>query len=52
MLKDSCGGNFKYSSGVKDCSDYAISHAKNGYEFIMNKMDRVIEIGSEKDDSE
>jgi len=48
MLKDKCGGNFKYTSGVKDCSDCAIPHAKNGYEFIMNKMDLVIKLGSER----
>ncbi len=49
MLKDKCGGNFKYTNGIKDCSDCTIPHSKNGYEFIMNKMDEVIKIGSEKD---
>ena len=48
MLKDKCGGNFKYSNGIKDCSDCIIPHSKNGYEFIMNKMEEVIKIGSEK----
>ena len=48
MLKDKCGGNFKYSNGIKDCSDCIIPHSKNGYEFIMNKMEEVIKIGSDK----
>ena len=48
MLKDKCGGNFKYSNGIKDCSACIIPHSKNGYEFIMNKMEEVIKIGSEK----
>lgn len=48
MLKDKCGGNFKYTSGVKDCSDCAIPHSPNGYEFIMNKMGEVVKIGSER----
>jgi len=52
MLKDRCGGNFKYTSGVKDCSDCTIPHGKNGYEFIMSKMGRVTQIGSEKEDAE
>ena len=48
ILKDKCGGNLKYSNGIKDCSDCIIPHSKNGYEFIMNKMEEVIKIGSEK----
>lgn len=48
MLKNNCGGNFKYTSGVKDCSDCTIPHSKNGYEFIMNKMGEVTKIGSEQ----
>jgi len=51
MLKDRCGGNFKYTSGVKDCSDCTIPHGKNGYEFIMSKMAKVMEIGSKQDSS-
>lgn len=49
MLKDKCGGNFKYTNGVKDCSDCTIPHSKNGYEYIMSKMNMVIEIGSKQD---
>ncbi|MCT4566558.1 MAG: cysteine-rich small domain-containing protein [Maledivibacter sp.] len=49
MLKDKCGGNFKYNHGTKDCSDCTIPHSENGYEYIMSKMGEVIKIGSERD---
>lgn len=49
MLKDKCGGNFKYNHGTKDCSDCTIPHSDKGYEYIMSKMGQVIEIGSERD---
>lgn len=49
MLKDQCGGNFKYSHGIKDCSDCLIPHSKGAYEYIMSKMNEVIRIGSERD---
>jgi Zn-finger protein len=46
MLKEDCGGNFVYGeSGIKDCSGCIIPHSKGGYEFIMSKMDMVIENG-------
>jgi Zn-finger protein len=46
MLKDKCGGNFKYNNDIKDCSDCTIPHSKGGYEHIMSKMKDVIRIGS------
>lgn len=49
MLKDKCGGNFKYTNGVKDCSDCTKPHLKGGYEHVMSKMSMVIKKGSEKD---
>lgn len=48
MLKGNCGGNFKYSNGVKDCSDCTLPHAKGAYEHVMSKMSIVIKIGSEQ----
>ncbi|QZT37550.1 cysteine-rich small domain-containing protein [Halosquirtibacter xylanolyticus] len=48
MLKDKCGGNFKYTNGVKDCSDCLIPHSTKAYEHVMSKMGDVIRIGSEK----
>lgn len=49
MLKDKCGGNFVYNNGIKDCSNCIIPHSPGGYEYIMNKMENVIRIGSERD---
>ncbi|WP_066503660.1 cysteine-rich small domain-containing protein [Abyssisolibacter fermentans] len=43
MLKDKCGGNFKYKDGIKDCSNCLIPHSKGGYDYIMTKMKDVIE---------
>ncbi|MCT4591715.1 MAG: cysteine-rich small domain-containing protein [Carboxylicivirga sp.] len=48
MLKDQCGGNFKYKNGIKDCSDCTLPHDKGGYDHVMSKMGMVIKIGSEK----
>lgn len=49
MLKDQCGGNYKYTNGVKDCSECLKPHTKGAYEHVMSKMKRVIEIGSQRD---
>lgn len=49
MLKDKCGGNFKYTSGVKDCSECLLPHTKGAYEHVMSKMGEVIKIGSERE---
>lgn len=45
LLKEDCGGNFSYTHGVKDCSGCTKPHTKNSYEFVMSKMDMVIERG-------
>lgn len=45
LLKEECGGNFKYKNGIKDCSDCLIPHSEGGYEFIMSKMNMVITLG-------
>jgi Zn-finger protein len=49
MLKDMCGGNFKYTNKVKDCSNCLIPHSKKAHEYMMSKMKQIIEIGSEVD---
>ena len=49
MLKEECGGNFKYNTGIKDCSSCTIPHSEGGYEYIMEKMGRVMEIASESE---
>lgn len=45
LLKEDCGGNFKYTHGVKDCSGCLKPHTKDSYDFVMSKMDMVIEKG-------
>lgn len=47
MLKDKCGGNFIINGGIKDCSFCLIPHSPNGYDYIMEKMQDVIKIGSD-----
>lgn len=45
-LKEQCGGNFKYlENGIKDCSRCLIPHSEKGYEFIMEHMGEVMELG-------
>lgn len=48
MLKDKCGGNFKYTSGVKDCSDCTITHRRKSHDYVMSKMPEIGKIGSER----
>jgi Zn-finger protein len=45
LLKDTCGGNFNYDHGVKDCSKCTKVHELNSYEFVMSKMKIVMEKG-------
>ena len=34
-----CGGNFLYlDNGIKDCSDCALPHSPDSYDYIMNKL--------------
>ncbi|RKD26416.1 Cysteine-rich small domain-containing protein [Caminicella sporogenes DSM 14501] len=49
MLGENCGGNFKYTNGIKDCSDCMIPHSEGGYDYIMSKMGEVIEKASERE---
>lgn len=49
MLKEDCGGNFQYVNGIKDCTNCRVPHSTNGYEHIMSKMKKVIQIGSKRD---
>lgn len=46
MLGNKCGGNFKKTNGIKDCSGCIKPHDQNSYDFIMDKMDLVIAKGS------
>lgn len=40
-LGKDCGGNYKVTHGVKDCSDCLIPHSENGYDYIMSKWSEV-----------
>ena len=48
MLKDDCGGNFKYTNGVKDCSGCTKTHLNGAFDHVMSKMSTVLKIGSEQ----
>lgn len=44
-LGDKCGGNVNIlENGIKDCSNCLIPHNPNGYEYITNKYNEVLEI--------
>lgn len=49
LLKEGCGGNFKYNNGIKDCSNCTIPHLEGGYDHIMSKMGEVMD-KAKKDD--
>ncbi|CEN97192.1 metal-binding protein [[Clostridium] sordellii] len=45
-LKENCGGNFKYTSnGIKDCSYCLIPHNKNSHDYIMSKINDILNLG-------
>jgi len=45
MLGDKCGGNFKMSYGVKDCTDCHLPHLPNYYDNIIEKLNNYISEG-------
>lgn len=42
FLED-CGGNYKDSFGIKDCSDCLIPHRPEGYDYINGKIAEINE---------
>ncbi|MCT4632079.1 MAG: cysteine-rich small domain-containing protein [Firmicutes bacterium] len=44
-LKENCGGNFKYTNGIKDCSGCTKPHGEGSYDFIMSKIGMIIDLG-------
>lgn len=46
MLEGECGGQFKVTHGIKDCSNCTKPHDENSYAYIMSKMKTVIGKGS------
>jgi hypothetical protein len=51
MLKDKCGGNFKYTQGVKDCNNSSLSHSKERYKHERSKRSTIIKIRSDRNES-
>ncbi|MFT5749533.1 MAG: Zn-finger protein [Ancylomarina sp.] len=49
MLKEECGGNFKYTNGFKDCSDCIIPHKKDSHAHVMSKMGMVMKIAGKQE---
>lgn len=48
-LGDKCGGNFRYlENGIKDCSNCLVPHRRENYEFVMSKMDQIMELAKKK----
>ena len=44
-LGDACGGNYEYlQNGIKSCMKCTIPHSEKGYEYIMSKTDKIIEM--------
>ena len=35
---EECGGNYKMTAGIKDCSSCLIPHRPKGYDYIVNKF--------------
>lgn len=46
-LKGECGGNFSKKYGTKDCSGCGKPHNKDSYDFVITKINEIIEIGSD-----
>jgi len=44
LLKEKCGGNFRYTNDIKDCSQCNIPHSPGGYGHIRSRINRVIEL--------
>lgn len=38
-LKD-CGGNYKYTDGIKDCTNCTFPHKKENYDKIIEKLSK------------
>ncbi len=48
-LGQNCGGNFTYlDNGIKDCSHCLVPHRRDNYEYILAKMNDVIELARKK----
>lgn len=53
-LGDECGGHFVYTAkGIKNCSHCSIPHVKDNYDYIIKKLNQIVEmVKKETDDSQ
>ena len=50
LLKDKCGGNFKYYQDIKDCSECTIVHnGEKAWDFVNNKSSIIIDKAKKKE---
>lgn len=48
-LGEDCGGGFRYTdSGIKDCTNCTIPHSPGGYDYIMKRFSRIMELAKKK----
>ena len=40
-LGSSCGGNFVYLDGIKDCSNCLVTHQKDSYAYIIGRISEI-----------
>ena len=53
VLGESCGGNARYTGeGVKDCSACGIPHSPGGYDFVLERLPRVMQMALRKEQPE
>lgn len=43
-LGENCGGNFKITSDIKDCSDCMVPHRRKNYDYIGSKFLEIVEL--------
>ena len=44
-LGDDCGGKYKYNEkGIKDCSDCMIPHSPGGYQYVVDKFSKIVDL--------
>lgn len=52
MLEEKCGGNFKITRGIKNCSECKMPHIPNNYEYINKKLGEYIREMAKKREEE
>lgn len=48
-LGEGCGGDFRYTDRIKDCSGCLIPHGPDGYDHISEHLDQVIRMAGKID---